>query len=136
MLDLHTLFDIYDLIIYFSKEHEQIPWLTAGGPAHKVLIEHLHTPQFLSQLEQAAHGRHTGTLEVLHSLILAYASKRIDYDPPAYNGRIQLAIIDHNENCARPLKYGMYCYNIYFRYATYFAVLWTSKHIAEKRQLM
>ena len=83
-----------------------VAWLTPGSEAHKILVEHLHSPNFLSQVEMAAHGQHTGVLEVLHSLFLTYASKRIDYDPPSYEGRIKLAIIDHNENCQRKVKLG------------------------------
>lgn len=78
-----------------------VPWLSPGDDAHQVLTEHLHSSRFLSQLELAAHGQHTGGLEVLHSLFLAYAPKRINFNPPSYEGKIQLAIIDHNENCQR-----------------------------------
>jgi hypothetical protein len=30
----------------------------------------------------------------------------VDYDPPSYNARVQLALMDHNENCSRPVIYG------------------------------
>lgn len=69
-------------------------------------MAHLHTPTFLTQLELAAHGQHTGSLEVLHSMFLAYATKRIDFDPPSYEGRIELAILDHNENCGLKAQTG------------------------------
>ena len=95
----------------YSEEHRQVQWLSPGDPAHQVLVEHLHSKNFLSQLEQAVHGQHTGSLEVLHSLLLTYASKRVDYDPPSYEGRMQLAILDHNENCQRKAVEGTYvCY--------------------------
>lgn len=86
----------------YRGEHDDISFLEAGDGAHTVLTEHLHSNNFLKQLELCAHGQHTGRLEVLHSLILSYVSKRVDYDPPAYQGRVQLAILDHNENCQRP----------------------------------
>jgi hypothetical protein len=53
------------------------------------------------------HGMHTGSLENLHSLILAYAPKRLDFDPPGYLSRVQLAIIDHNRNVGRATIKGM-----------------------------
>lgn len=89
-------------VVFFRGEDERLPFLTAGDEAHKVLITHLQSSNFLKQLAQCTHGQHTGRIEVLHSMFLAYVSKRVDYDPPSYCGRIQLAILDHNENCNRP----------------------------------
>lgn len=90
-----------NLCIFHSEEQRVLTWLTPGDAAHQVLTHHLHSKPFLSQVELAADGQHTGGLEVLHALFLAYASKRVDFNPPSYLGRIQLAIIDHNENCGR-----------------------------------
>ena len=56
----------------------------------------------------AGHGQHTGIIEVFHSLILAYAPKRINYEPDTYTARIRLAVQDHNENVQRPVKRGDY----------------------------
>lgn len=73
-----------------------------------MLTKHLHDTNFVTQLELASHGEHTGRLEVLHSMMLAYVPKRIDFDPPSYEGRIQLAFLDHNENVGRPVKLSKY----------------------------
>ena len=89
-------------------------WLTPGDAAHELLTNHLHSKAFLSQLELAADGQHTGGLEVLHALFLAYASKRIDFNPHSYKGRIQLAILDHNENCQRSISTGVYINGLCF----------------------
>lgn len=80
--------------------------MSPGCPAHEVLVDYLSSPNFVSQLKQAAFGTHTSSLESLHSLMLSYASKRIDFDPNSYKGRISLAILDHNENIQRPSKTG------------------------------
>ena len=56
------------------------------------------------------HGQHTGRLENLHSLILAYAPKRLDFDPPYYHARVQLAIIEHNWNVQRDTLKGVSSY--------------------------
>lgn len=96
----------YYCVYILSDTEREVPWLVAGSPAHDVLVQHLSTPNFQKQVKQAAHGTHTGALESFHSLILAYASKRVDFDPPSYNGRVWLAIMDHNENAGRPLKIG------------------------------
>ena len=56
------------------------------------------------------HGMHTGSLESLHALILAYAPKLLDFDPPGYQARVQVAIMDHNHNYQRKLRLGEYSY--------------------------
>lgn len=89
-----------------SEEQRTVQWLKPGDPAHKVLIDYLSSNHFLNQIAQAAHGSHTGSLESLHSMMLAYAPKRLDFDPRSYEGRIKLAIMDHNENVQRALKLG------------------------------
>lgn len=71
-----------------------------------MLNSHISMPQFLSQIEQLAYGSHTGSLEVFHSLILTYAPKRLDFDVKSYNGRVQLAVLDHNENVGRKVLQG------------------------------
>ena len=94
------------LLVFCREESREVTFLSAGDPAHKVLVEHVGSKAFLDQLKLCTHGVHTGRLEVLHSMMLAYVSKRINYDPPSYNARIQLAILDHNENCSRKPLYG------------------------------
>lgn len=91
----------YYLVCHFSYENKSVDSLKPGDPAQTVLVQQLPFNPFLRQIELCTHGRHTGTLEVLHSLFLAYVSKRIDYNPPSYIDRIQLALLDHNENCQR-----------------------------------
>ena len=98
---------IYSLIL-FREEHEHVQFLQPGSPAHLVLTEHLHSKPFLSQLSLASLGYHTGKLEVLHSMMLAYVPKRIDFDSPSYEGRVQLEFIDHNENVGRPVQCSEY----------------------------
>lgn len=100
------------LPMYFLRmEDREVQFLGPGDPAHQVLVEHIKSKAFLSQLNLCTHGVHTGKLEVLHSMFLAYVSKRIDYDPPSYHARIQLAILDHNENCTRKPLYGEWIWN-------------------------
>ena len=82
-------------------------WLEAGDQGHQVLQEMLDKPKVLSTLRMLNHGLHTGALENLNSLILVYAPKRLDFDPPGYNARVQLAIIDHNRNVGREALKGI-----------------------------
>lgn len=80
--------------------------MTPGSPAHKVLTDVLGAPRNLKTLRLLNHGQHTGALENLHSLILAYAPKRTDFDPPSYRARVKLAVIDHNCNVGRQILTG------------------------------
>ena len=93
----------------FRGEQSQVSYLTPGSPAHQGLVTQLQKPQFLQSLKLTAHGQHTGQLEVLHSLLLSYVSKRVNFNPEAYEGRVKLAIIDHNANCGREILRGEYC---------------------------
>lgn len=80
--------------------------MTAGSAAHDVLRKALTDPTNVSTLRMLSHGMHTGTLENMHSLILAYAPKRLDFDVEGYNARVKLAIIDHNRNTGRAVQKG------------------------------
>ena len=71
------------------------------------MSEHFSNPRVVSTLKLLNYGMHTGALENLHSLILAYAPKRLDFDAPGYNARIKLAVIDHNYNTGRDTVKGM-----------------------------
>ena len=86
---------------YVRLEDRDVQFLQSNDPAHKALVEHIQSKPFMAQLNLCTHGVHTDKLEVLHSMFLAYVSKRVDYDPPSYNARVQLAVLDHNENCSR-----------------------------------
>ena len=81
-------------------------WLAVGDPAHQVLTTALACRRRLSTLRLLNHGMHTGRLENLHSLILTYAPKRLDFDPAGYRTRVNLAIIDHNSNVDRKVLQG------------------------------
>lgn len=76
-------------------------WLNPGSPAHNVLVRVLTDKRRLKTMRLLNHGQYTSTLENLHSVILAYAPKRFDFDPISYNTRVRLAIIDHNVNVTR-----------------------------------
>ncbi|KAK7157007.1 hypothetical protein R3I94_006918 [Phoxinus phoxinus] len=45
--------------------------------------------------------KHTGKLEVFHSLLLKYCPKRIHFHYTSMLARTQLAVLDHNENVNR-----------------------------------
>ena len=91
----------------FSSLLWKVCWLKVGDEAHTVLVNHLSCNRRLGTLKLLNHGMHTGRLENLHSLILAYAPKRLDFDPLGYRTRVKMAIIDHNCNVDRDVVRGM-----------------------------
>ena len=44
---------------------------------------------------------HTGSLEVFQSLINVYASKSQEFDFNAMNARVEIGVLDHNNNVAQ-----------------------------------
>lgn len=81
-----------------------MPWLLPGSPAQKVLVDQLNDKRTTNTLNMLNHGQHTGSLESLHALMLAYAPKRLDFDPPGYRARTKLSMIDHNHNYDRGVQ--------------------------------
>lgn len=99
----------YQDYLYSDIERKAV-WLTLGEPAHDLLVKHLQSR--LRTLRMLNHGMHTGRLENLHSLILTYAPKRLDFEPPGYRARVLLAVIEHNCNVRRaPLKSTVLAYH-------------------------
>ena len=52
-------------------------------------------------MEKLTEFRHTGALEVFHSLMLKYVPKRKHFSYRGMLARTQLAALDHNHNCNR-----------------------------------
>ncbi|XP_066303883.1 uncharacterized protein [Branchiostoma lanceolatum] len=85
-----------------SREAERKKkWLEVESPAHKALQEVVMDRILLKDMGHMTGFKHTGKLEVYHNLVLKYASKRIHYQYPAMLARLQLSVIDHNENIGR-----------------------------------
>ena len=80
-----------------SSEAKQICWLKPGSQAHIALEEVVLNKKLLKDLEKLTDFCHTGKIEVYHSMMLKYASKREHY---SYQGMVawtQLAAIKSGE---------------------------------------
>lgn len=55
----------------------------------------------LKDMEHLVNPYHTGSLEVFHSLINSYASKRNQFELNVMDSRVKVAILDHNCNVHR-----------------------------------
>ena len=69
-----------------------------GTPAYEAITKVIPNKKYLEDMKLLANANHTGNLEVFHSLINTYAPKRQEFELNVQNARVQLAIIDHNEN--------------------------------------
>ena len=83
------------------REKKQVPWLKAGSPALVALEEVVNNKRFLKDMEKLTEFRHTGELEVFHSLMLKYLPKRKHFSYRSMLAHTQLAALDHNHNCNR-----------------------------------
>jgi hypothetical protein len=73
---------------YFSK----------GDSAHTTLQDVVLNTRWMRSLKYYTKFRHTGSLEMFHSILLMYAPKRIAFQNDAYHTRIILAALDHNHH--------------------------------------
>ncbi|XP_035695017.1 uncharacterized protein LOC118428879 isoform X2 [Branchiostoma floridae] len=97
--------------LFHSCEHEDLgseeekttttKWLEMGSPAHKALGKVVYERQLLKDMAQMTKYKHTGEVEVYHNVVTKYAPKRIHYSYNGMKARVQLSIIDHNENIGR-----------------------------------
>ncbi|XP_035658144.1 uncharacterized protein LOC118403520 [Branchiostoma floridae] len=80
---------------------DDIMWLRPGSPPHQALYNIATNKTLLKDLSHLTGFKHTGTVEVFHSMLLKYAPKRQHYFFHGMKGRLQLAVLDHNENVLR-----------------------------------
>ena len=83
------------------REVKEKLWLKPGTAAHVALEEVVFNKKLLKDLKLVTEFHHTGNLEVYHSMMLKYCPKRQHFSHEGMNARTQLAVLDHNQNCAR-----------------------------------
>lgn len=86
---------------YTAAESRRKKWLKKGSPAFEQLAKVVNDEKRLKDMPQLVDADHTGSVEVFHSILLSYASKRNAFDFATMEARTKLAIIDHNENINR-----------------------------------
>ena len=84
-----------------SSEAKRICWLKPGTPAHVALEEVVLNTKLLKDLAKLTDFCHTGRLEVYHSMMLKYCSKREHFSYQGMVARTQLAALDNNANTGR-----------------------------------
>eukprot|EP00057_Strongylocentrotus_purpuratus_P007988 XP_011662462.1 PREDICTED: uncharacterized protein LOC105437502 [Strongylocentrotus purpuratus] len=86
--------------IDLTKERK-IKWLTPDSLAHVALQEVLFDKNLVKDIKRLTKACRTGELESFHSMLLKYAPKRQEFDYPVMLARLQLAVLDHNNNVGR-----------------------------------
>jgi len=88
-------------------EHETVnditAWLTVDSYAFIALESVVCDKRVLKDIEKLTDFCHTGRLEVYHSTLLKYATKRQHFQYGSMQTRLQLAALDHNHNVDRDL---------------------------------
>ena len=143
-----VLFHIADMhefkenTIFTKCEHEEIEerrWLTPGMPAHNVLRSIVMDKQLLKNLKYFTEFKHTGNLEVFHSLLLKYCPKRIHFSHLGMIARTQLVVLHFNAiiNAEHAVtKDGVPRYKLQFSKVTQSCVVKPIKCVPEKKFLV
>jgi hypothetical protein len=88
-------------------EHETVndktAWLTVDSCAFIALESVVCDKRVIKDIEKLTDFCHTGRLEVYHSTLLKYATKRQHFQYGGMQTRLQLAALDHNHNVDRDL---------------------------------
>ncbi|XP_016432068.1 uncharacterized protein LOC107758771 [Sinocyclocheilus rhinocerous] len=84
-----------------SDEQRKKKWLDKKSRAFITLENLVLDKGLLKDLRQMALFKHTGKLEVFHSLLLKYCPKRIHFHYTSMLARTQVAVLEHNENVHR-----------------------------------
>ena len=73
-------------------------WLKKNSSAYRALEKIVGCPKLLADLKYLTDFKHTGTLEVYHSLYNKYCPKRLCFSYEGMVARTQLAVMDHNSS--------------------------------------
>ena len=84
-----------------SSEAKKICWLKPGSQAQLALEDIVLNTKLLKDLAKLTNFCHTGKLDVFHSMMLKYCSKREHFSYQGMIARTQLAVLDNNANSAR-----------------------------------
>ncbi|XP_051962723.1 uncharacterized protein LOC127629634 isoform X8 [Xyrauchen texanus] len=76
-------------------------WLRKESPAFQSLSSLVLNKGLINDLRQMALFKHTGKLEVFHSILLKYCQKNLHFHYTSMTARTKLAVLDYNENVHR-----------------------------------
>lgn len=86
---------------YSKTKAKRKKWIKKGSAAYDSVEKVVMDKKNLKDMAQITKPYHTGSVEVFHSLINSYASKRQEFELNVMDARVKLAVIDHNSNINR-----------------------------------
>ena len=84
-----------------KKQALQKKWIKKDSLAYDGLEKIILDPKTLKDMDHLVDPYHTESVEVFHSLLNSYASKRHEFELNVMDARVKLAVIDHNYNINR-----------------------------------
>ncbi|KAK3751567.1 hypothetical protein QZH41_017779 [Actinostola sp. cb2023] len=114
-------------------DHDNLKWFDRRDKDFEALQKVILEPLLLSSFKYYVRFRHTGSIECVNSLSLAYASKRCSYSYKAYRVRKQLSAIDWNYHIELPTATSKTGEMVVSRKFNPRTREWTSKTIKEKK---
>ena len=94
--DIHSFEENKSFRLCAHGEIEPRAWLVPGLPAHNALKTLVMDKRLLNLLPYFTEFKHTGNLEVYHSLLLKYCPKRLRFSHNGMIARTQLAVMHFN----------------------------------------
>ena len=82
-------------------EQRKTQWMIPDSAEHQALQDILFDRNLVKDIRHLTKACHTGELESFHNVLLKYCPKRKHYHYPGMLARLQLAVMDHNNNLDR-----------------------------------
>ncbi|XP_077990951.1 uncharacterized protein LOC144445284 [Glandiceps talaboti] len=83
------------------EDETETSWLKPDSPPHNAIRAIILDKKLLKDMKKMVLFKHTGNLEVFHGMLLKYCPKRDHFSYEGMRARLQLAVLDHNENVGR-----------------------------------
>ena len=84
-----------------DDESRRKKWIKKNSPAFNAIEKVVLDKKNLNDMDHLTNPYHTGSLEVFHSVLNSYASKRQEFELNVMDARVKLAVLDHNANVNR-----------------------------------
>lgn len=86
---------------YSKAKSRRKKWIDRKSDAFVAIEKVVLDKKNLKDMAHLTKPYHTGSLEVFHSLLNSYASKRQEFELNVMDARVKLAVLDHNANINR-----------------------------------
>ena len=81
-----------------DDESKRKKWIKKNSLAYNAIDKVIMDEKNLNDMDHLTNPYHTGSLEVFHSVLNSYASKRQEFKLNVMDAHVKLAVLDHNAN--------------------------------------